>query len=140
MRAFTKEWLKASRDDLLTIEEIIDNPHLTHIVAFHAQQCVEKAMKAIIEENEIDIPKIHKLLKLYEKVSFSLNGLDEEVMSLLDGLYIESRYPGDMGLLPHGKPTTNDVKEFYTFANSVFDKVCEVLAINMKDILKSGYE
>ena len=62
MRAFTMEWLKASRDDLLTIEEIIDNPHLTHIVAFHAQQCVEKSMKAIIEENEIDIPKIHKLV------------------------------------------------------------------------------
>lgn len=34
-------------------------------------------MKAIIEENEIDIPKIHKLLKLYEKISFSLNALDE---------------------------------------------------------------
>ena len=56
MRAFTKEWLKASRDDLLTIEEIINNPHLTHIVAFHSQQCVEKSMKAIIEDNEIDIP------------------------------------------------------------------------------------
>ena len=140
MRAFTKEWLKASRDDLLTIEEIVDNPHLTHIVAFHAQQCVEKAMKAIIEENEIDIPKIHKLLKLYEKVLFSLDGLDEELMSVLDGLYIESRYPGDMGLLPHGKPTTNDAKEFYAFANSVLDKVCEVLGTNMEDISENGYE
>ena len=136
MRAFTKEWLKASRDDLLTIEEIIDNPHLTHIVAFHAQQCVEKAMKAIIEENEIDIPKIHKLLKLYEKVSFSLDDLDEEIMFVLDGLYIESRYPGDMGLLPHGKPSIDDAKEFYAFANSVFDKVCGVLGVN-KDNMKN---
>ena len=134
MRAFTKEWLKASRDDLLTIEEIIDNPHLTHIVAFHAQQCVEKAMKAIIEENEIDIPKIHKLLKLYEKVLSSLNGLDEELMSVLDGLYIESRYPGDMGLLPYGKPSLDDAKEFYAFANSVFDKVCGVLGTNIENI------
>ncbi len=32
MRAFTKEWLKAAHDDLLTIHEIIDNIHLTHIV------------------------------------------------------------------------------------------------------------
>ena len=134
MRAFTKEWLKASKDDLLTIEEIIDNPHLTHIVAFHAQQCVEKAMKAIIEENEIDIPKIHKLLKLYEKVSFAVDGLDKDIMSVLDGLYIESRYPGDMGLLPHGKPTTNDAKEFYDFANGVFNKVCVILGINKEDI------
>jgi HEPN domain-containing protein len=134
VRVFTKEWLKASRDDLLTIEEIIDNPHLTHIVAFHAQQCVEKSMKAIIEENEIDIPKIHKLLKLYEKVSFALDGLDEDIMGLLDGLYIESRYPGDMGLLPHGKPSIDDAKEFYSFAHSVFDKVCEVLDTNIEEI------
>ena len=136
MRAFTKEWLKASRDDLLTIEEIIDNPHLTHIVAFHAQQCVEKSMKAIIEENEIDIPKIHKLLKLYEKVSFALSGLDEDIMSLLDGLYIESRYPGDMGLLPHGKPTSHDAKDFYDFANSTFNKVCEILGTSVEEILE----
>ncbi len=136
MRAFTKEWLKASRDDLLTIEEIIDNPHLTHIVAFHAEQSVEKAMKAIIEEYEMDIPKIHKLLKLYEIVSFTLNDLDEDIMSMLDGLYIESRYPGDMGLLPNGKPTIDDAKEFYTFAKNVFNKVCKVLDIDIKDILK----
>lgn len=130
MRAFTEEWLKAARDDLLTIEEILDNPHLTHIVAFHAQQCAEKSMKAIIEEEEIDIPKIHRLLKLHEKVSFSLGGLDEEIMSLLDGLYIESRYPGDMGLLPHGKPSPDDAKEFYSFASSTLDKACEVLGTN----------
>jgi HEPN domain-containing protein len=135
MRAFTKEWLKASKDDLLTIEEIIDNPHLTHIVAFHAQQCVEKAMKAIIEENEIDIPKIHKLLKLYDKVSFSLDGLDEELMSVLDGLYIESRYPGDMGLLPHGKPTSADAKEFYDFANNILDKVCGILGTKIENLI-----
>ena len=140
MRAFTKEWLKVSRDDLLTIEEIIDNPHLTHIVAFHAQQCVEKSMKAIIEENEIDISKIHKLLKLYAKVSFALDGLDEEIMSQLDGLYIESRYLGDMGLLPHGKPSLDDAKEFYAFAKSVFDKVCGVLDTNIEEILENDYE
>ncbi len=134
MRAFTKEWLKASKDDLLTIEEIIDNPHLTHIVAFHAEQSVEKAMKAIIEEYEMDIPKIHKLLKLYDMVSFILNDLDEDIMSLLDELYIESRYPGDMGLLPNGKPTIEDAKKFYTFAKNVFNKVCEVLNIDIKDI------
>ena len=69
----------------------------------------------------------NQLVKLYEKVSFTLDSLDEEIMSILDGLYIESRYPGDMGLLPHGKPTLHDAKEFYDFANGVFDNVCNVL-------------
>ena len=42
MRVFTKEWLKVSIDDLMTIEEIILNENLTHISAFHTQQSVEK--------------------------------------------------------------------------------------------------
>ncbi|WP_295021155.1 HEPN domain-containing protein [Sulfurimonas sp.] len=120
MRAFTKEWLKAAQDDLMTIEEIIENDHLTHIVAFHSQQCVEKVMKAIIEEEEIDIPKIHKLSKLYEIVSSKLKNIDTNLISILDSLYIESRYPGDMGLLPHGKPTLQDAKEFYEFAKNIY--------------------
>ena len=65
MRKFTKEWLIASNDDLLTIYEIKELEHLTHIVAFHAQQSVEKSLKALIEEYEIDVPKIHKLSKLH---------------------------------------------------------------------------
>ncbi len=37
MKDITNEWLKAAKDDLDTIEELIDKDHLTNIVAFHAQ-------------------------------------------------------------------------------------------------------
>ena len=37
MRTFTREWLKAAKDDLLIIEQIITIKDLTHMVAFHAQ-------------------------------------------------------------------------------------------------------
>ena len=36
-----------------TIEEILGNDQLSHVVAFHSQQCIEKAFKAIIEEFEL---------------------------------------------------------------------------------------
>jgi len=68
MRAFTKEWLRAVYDDLLTVEELIDNPNLTHILAFHTQECAEKLFKAILEINS---PKIHKLLKLQKLLPVS---------------------------------------------------------------------
>ncbi len=86
MRAFTKEWLKAAND------EIINNDFLTHITAFHAQKSVEKVMKAILEEYQIDFPKIHKLVKLKTLLSIELTDIDEEIMSALDELYIESRF------------------------------------------------
>ncbi|WP_156104560.1 HEPN domain-containing protein, partial [Spirochaeta lutea] len=48
MTAQANNWLEFARLDLETIEEIINNPRLTSMVAFHAQQCVEKSLKAII--------------------------------------------------------------------------------------------
>jgi len=76
MRRFTKEWLKASYDDLLTIYEIKGIEHLTHIAAFHAQQSIEKSLKALIEEYEIDIPKTHNLSKLQNILEEKIEKLD----------------------------------------------------------------
>ena len=56
MKTLTQEWLNAARDDILTIEELIDSEHLTHIVAFHAEQAVEKCLKAILEEYDVEFP------------------------------------------------------------------------------------
>jgi len=130
MKTFTKEWLVAANDDLLTVNAIISNDLLTHIVAFHAQQCIEKCFKAILEDNEIDLPKIHKLIKLKNILPIQLSISNDDILNTLDGLYIDSRYPGAMGLLPNGKPTLEEAREFYEFAQSIFNQVCKVLNIN----------
>jgi len=39
----------------------------------------------------------------------------------------DSRYPGEMGLLPYGKPTLKDAKEFFDFANMIYDKIINIL-------------
>jgi hypothetical protein len=36
MRKATEDWLVSAQGDLETIDELIDNPQLTHVVAFHA--------------------------------------------------------------------------------------------------------
>ncbi|MCI5119641.1 MAG: HEPN domain-containing protein [Candidatus Electrothrix sp. AUS4] len=61
MKLITREWLDRAKDDLAVIEEIIDNPALTNMAAFHAQQAVEKTLKAVIEEYEIAFVRTHKL-------------------------------------------------------------------------------
>ncbi len=134
MRTFTKEWLKAAKDDLTTIEEIIANESLTNIVAFHSQQCIEKVFKALIEENELDIPKIHKLLKLSKIIPYDMEILSDDMLGRLDHLYIDSRYPGDIGLLSYGKPTLDDAEKFHKFAKDVFLKACKVLNISETNI------
>jgi len=129
-----KEWLKASLSDLMSIEAILSNDFLTHIVAFHAQQSVEKSLKAMIEDKNQRIPKVHSLRKLIALMDNEIE-YDLELIKLLDSLYIESRYPTDLGLLPYGKPTVEDSQEFYDFALKVFESVCQKLEINKSELM-----
>ncbi len=99
MKKISKEWLKASKDDLLLINEIINLDHLTHLVAFHSQQAIEKSLKAVLEEKADRVPKIHSLEKLMHEVKKFINiEVDKDIILELDKLYIDSRYPGDLGL------------------------------------------
>ena len=132
-----KEWMKASVVDLNVIKEIITNENLTTMTAFHSQQSIEKSLKALLEYHNQDIPKIHQIKKLFRLTDKFINiDLEIEMVLKIDTLYIESRYPGDMGLLPYGKPTLEDAKEFYDFATIIFEKVCKTLDIKIEEILK----
>jgi len=68
----SKEWLKASKLDLENIKYIIEVEHLTSVVAFHAQQSIEKSFKALIEFKKKKIPKQHDLLKLKNLIDNSI--------------------------------------------------------------------
>jgi len=120
-----KEWLKSAKSDILVMEKIINEVDLSHVVAFHSQQAVEKSFKAILENRKIEFKKQHDLIKLKNKIDdFEV---DEDTLDILNKLYIDSRYPGEMGLLPYGKPTIEDAKEFFYFATMMYEKVNSIL-------------
>jgi HEPN domain-containing protein len=124
MKEAALEWLRSAEEDLVVIESIKNMPTATGAASFHAQQCVEKSLKAVIEQTVGDVPKIHDLQTLFEKTK-SLISLpyEEETVDTLSTLYIESRYPGALGLLPHGRPTTEDVAKFLNLAKTVLRMV-----------------
>ena len=124
MKDISKDWLIAASDDLEVVRRLIEDDDLTHMAAFHAQQCVEKCLKAIIEEKDLATIRIHSLRRLFgickDYITFSDNELD--IVIQLDSLYIEARYPGDLGLLPNGKPSYLEAELFMNFAQEVFSR------------------
>jgi HEPN domain-containing protein len=129
MKAVTADWLRSARADIETMGAILGNPNLTAVVAFHAQQCVEKCLKALLEEFDIEMGKTHNLLSLKAAVERKcLINLDEDILSLLNSLYISSRYPGELGLLPTGAPDPNDAEVFANFAEEAMQKVETILS------------
>jgi HEPN domain-containing protein len=122
MKRATNEWFISAESDLLLIKEILGIENLTHLSAFHAQQSVEKSFKAVIEEFDLGFIKTHSLETLYNLVKKKLRGqLDTDILIMLDQLYIDSRYPGEMGLLPSGKPSLSETAEFFRFAQLVME-------------------
>jgi HEPN domain-containing protein len=116
------------------VQVLLGKDNLTNIAAFHSQQSIEKAFKALIEFKQIRLQKTHNLLKLYHQISDLINIDDLDMLELIDELYIDSRYPGDMGLLPDGKPSLQEANEFYQLALEIFCKVCEVLGIEKEEL------
>jgi HEPN domain-containing protein len=124
MKPITEVWLEKAREDLDVVLEIISREHLSGMVAFHSQQAVEKTMKGIIEEFEIGFVKTHNLERLLGVIGKQVNlDVDLNLIKRLDEVYISTRYPSDLGLLPAGKPSIQDAKELYDFADEFYHKV-----------------
>ena len=124
MKRQAESWLTAASDDLLVIIEILDNKNLTHMVAFHSQQAIEKSLKAVLEEEESEVLRTHNILVLREKVEHYLNlKIDQNIFDEINELYIDSRYPTDLGLLPDGKPTKEVAQKFNKVANEIYNEI-----------------
>jgi len=122
MKKATNGWFDSAASDLLLIQEISFNEALTHVAAFHTHQAIEKSFKAIIEEFELGFIKTHSLETLFNKVGERIRlKLDTDMLMILDHLYIDARYPGELGLLPNGKPSISEGESFYRIAKEIFE-------------------
>lgn len=124
MKKTTKDWLDSAENDIFLNSNILHIETLTHLAAFHAQQAIEKSFKALIEEFELGFIKTHSLERLYGIIQ---NYLEEEfnydLLILLDQLYIDARYPGEMGLLPNGKPSPAEASDFHLLSQQIWRAV-----------------
>ncbi len=98
MNPAVAEWVSKAEGDFLTAGRELrarKSPNYD-AVCFHAQQCAEKYLKSIIQENGDRIPKIHFLLELLAMIlkfdgSYEFLKVDLEV---LEEYAVRFRYPG----------------------------------------------
>jgi HEPN domain-containing protein len=124
MKKFVDDWLMLAEQDIRTASVIINEDHLTNIVAFHCQQAIEKYFKAYILENDKPLLKIHDLPKLYGMIKKIKDfKIDEDILAVINETYIEDRYPGELGLLPDGMPSDEQAHNFLEFAKEIEEKI-----------------
>jgi len=99
MKPLTREWLaKAEGDYKVAVLLIKTKQPVFDAICYHAQQCVEKYLKAWLSEQSIHIPKIHDLEALLKSCQPSLPRLIDDLddARYLNAFAIEIRYPGSV--------------------------------------------
>lgn len=97
MKKLTEEWISKAEDDSAVAErEYACKKPVYDAVCFHAQQCVEKYMKAVLQENNTAFEKTHDLDLLLQKCEGLIPELKDYKKELLElsSFAVEIRYPG----------------------------------------------
>jgi len=94
----TLAWLERARSDLQLGRAALNAPGvLPEDAAFHAQQCVEKALKALLLHNGISFPKTHVIEVLLDLLKAQGTKIPKGVDAAfeLSEYAVQTRYPGE---------------------------------------------
>jgi HEPN domain-containing protein len=90
-----REWLNRAQSDLLLAKTKKEGIYLEDL-CFHAQQAVEKAVKALMIKNGVEFPYIHDIAGLFtllERAGYDLPKMAREGEKLTR-FAVFTRYPG----------------------------------------------
>jgi HEPN domain-containing protein len=108
-------WVRyAEEDHLMARSALRRRLPLTNAACFHAQQCAEKYLKAMLVARGYAFSKVHDLLVLKSECEQALIPLPipDDQLSILSYYAVRARYPGDT-------PTPDDAREAMTIAQAV---------------------
>jgi HEPN domain-containing protein len=97
IRRLVAEWIKKADLDFSTTLRLLTEPEFRDIVVFHAQQAVEKYLKALLTRHQTEFPKTHvirRLLLLLQPVEPALADALEDA-NWLSSFGVDLRYPAD---------------------------------------------
>ena len=97
IRRLVAEWIKKADLDFSTSVRLSTEPEFREIVVFHAQQAVEKYLKALLTRHQTEFPKTHvirRLLLLLQPVEPTLADALEDA-NWLSPFGVDIRYPAD---------------------------------------------
>lgn len=91
-----RAWMRFASVDMAAARLLVEAEGLSGVVAFHAQQCAEKALKAVLVADGREVPRIHDLLVLVRHLPVVPSLPDERALHRLSSYAVESWYPDDI--------------------------------------------
>ena len=97
MNPLTLEWIQRAEADYVAVQQLLlpADLLLRNIICFHAQQCVEKYLKAWLQEANIPVPRAHNLEELLDLIVPKLPAWSDwqPDFKIITKYAVEPRYP-----------------------------------------------
>lgn len=97
IRELVEEWMRRARSDLAVARMVDEEQIAPEILAFHAQQAAEKALKALLVQRQVEFPRLHviaPLLKLCQEAGYEGTETLADAVTLTR-FAVATRYPGE---------------------------------------------
>lgn len=129
MKPETEEWVQFAEADFKAASSLNRSraKHIANIIGFHCQQCIEKYLKARLEEESLPVPKVHSLTALLGLLLAKepLWASFAPSLLLVNNFAVKFRYPG------HGA-TRSDAQAALKACRSVWAEVRLSLSLPKK--------
>ncbi len=90
-------WLRYARGDLALAQVSLPEDSFYELLCFHAQQAVEKALKAVLIINNISYPKTHNIRTLLDLLPKEIVlPADVDAAAILTDYAVSGRYPDEV--------------------------------------------
>ncbi|RMH72858.1 MAG: HEPN domain-containing protein [Gemmatimonadetes bacterium] len=116
-------WLRFAKEDLQAAEVLMRGEQFNQ-ACFHAQQSVERVLKALLQSKGMPIPKIcliTELLEMCYPVDENLKSFEVDAQ-WMDKYYHSTRYPdADPATLPANPPQQEETDRALRIAKQIFE-------------------
>ena len=117
MNPLTLEWIEKAEEDYNAAKWLQQSPNPLHnSICFHVQQCIEKYLKAWLQEANIHTPRTHNLQELLDLIVQSLPTWArwQSDFKIITAYAVDPRYPGDSATsdnTQHAMHICNEVRQ-----------------------------
>jgi HEPN domain-containing protein len=115
MKPETREWARCAEEDFdaatFFFRRRTKRP-TANVVGFHCQQCVEKYLKARLEEAGLAVPKVHDLILLLQRLLpiEPLWASYAPMLRALNDYAVKFRYPGNIATRAAARAALKDCR------------------------------
>jgi HEPN domain-containing protein len=123
---YIRNWLYRARENLAVIKDLLNSNQeaFTSTICFHAQQAVEKYLKAFLIFHDVDFPRTHDvdfLLMECQKIDSKSFNID---LKSLTEFGVSIRYPDDFYI-----PSVKESNEYFEIALTVSEIIEKLITL-----------